>query len=44
MSHQVPPPLVDAVPPSLLASLRDLITEARQQVVRHVDLVQVQTY
>jgi DUF1016 N-terminal domain len=28
----------------LLASLRDLITQARQQVLRHVDVVQVQTY
>jgi predicted nuclease of restriction endonuclease-like (RecB) superfamily len=28
----------------LLAALRDLIAQARQQVLRHVDVVQVQTY
>jgi len=44
MRHQVPPAAGDVVPPSLLASLRDLISQARQQVLRHVDVVQVQTY
>jgi hypothetical protein len=28
----------------LLASLRDLITQVRRQVLRHVDMVKVQTY
>ncbi|MDR2154317.1 MAG: PDDEXK nuclease domain-containing protein [Burkholderiaceae bacterium] len=32
------------LPPSLLDSLRGLILRARQQVVRHVNAVQVQTY
>jgi DUF1016 N-terminal domain len=44
MSNPVPPASGDGAPSSLLASLRDLITQARQQVLRHVDVVQVQTY
>ena len=44
MSHQVPPDPGEAVPSGLLASLRSLITQSRQQVLRHVDVVQVQTY
>jgi DUF1016 N-terminal domain len=44
MSRPVTPVPRDTVPPSLLTSLRDLITQARQQVLRHVDVVQVQTY
>ena len=44
MSHQIPPASGGALPSSLLASLRDLITQARQQVLRQVDVVQVQTY
>ncbi len=42
MRGQVAP--APAVLSSLLDSLRDLITQARQQVLRHVDVVQVQTY
>ena len=35
----------DTLPPvPLLESLRSLIAQARQQVLRHVDVVQVQTY
>lgn len=34
----------DSALPPLLDALRDLIVQARQQVLRHVDLVQVQTY
>jgi DUF1016 N-terminal domain len=44
MSNPVPPASGDGAPSSLLASLRDLITQARTQVLRHVDVVQVQTY
>lgn len=44
MSNPVPPASGDGAPSSLLASLRDLITQARKQVLRHVDVVQVQTY
>ncbi len=34
----------DHAPPALLESLRSLIAQARQQVLRSVDVVQVQTY
>jgi predicted nuclease of restriction endonuclease-like (RecB) superfamily len=34
----------DTVPPPLLDALRSLIVHARQQVLHHVDVVQVQTY
>lgn len=34
----------DGAPPPLLDALRSLIAQARQQVLRHVDVVQVQTY
>jgi DUF1016 N-terminal domain len=44
MSNPVPPASGDGAPSSLLASLRDLITQACKQVLRHVDVVQVQTY
>ncbi len=37
-------PQGDTALPPLLDALRDLIVQARQQVLRHVDVVQVQTY
>jgi predicted nuclease of restriction endonuclease-like (RecB) superfamily len=37
-------PPSDPIPPSLLDALRSLIVQARQQVLRQVDVVQVQTY
>ncbi|WP_137936503.1 PDDEXK nuclease domain-containing protein [Chitinivorax sp. B] len=37
-------PAPDSAPAELLAALRSLIGEARQQVLRQVDVVQVQTY
>lgn len=42
-NHNTRSPDSTALPP-LLDALRDLIAQARQQVLRHVDLVQVQTY
>jgi hypothetical protein len=39
MSNPVPPASCDGAPSGLLAALRDLITQARQQVLRHVDVV-----
>jgi predicted nuclease of restriction endonuclease-like (RecB) superfamily len=44
MSQQAQSAEGDVVPSSLIGSLRELITQARQQVLRHVDVVQVQTY
>ena len=44
MTDRNPPTLGDPAPPTLLESLRGLIVQARQQVLRHVDVVQVQTY
>ena len=32
------------LPPTLIAALRDLITQARQQASRSVNTIQVQTY
>lgn len=43
MSQPSPPSTVDLALPNLLASLRSLIAQARQQVLRQVDIVQVQT-
>jgi hypothetical protein len=48
VSNKLKPPKKDsppqAMPPSLLDALRGLIVQARQQVLRSVDTVQVQTY
>ena len=44
MTDHNPPTLGDPAQPTLLESLRGLIVQARQQVLRHVDVVQVQTY
>ena len=44
MIMQTPPIPDDHAPPALLESLRSLIAQARQQVLRSVDVVQVQTY
>ena len=44
MTQASPPAANSNVPRELIAALRDLITQARQQVLRHVDVVQVQTY
>lgn len=44
MTDPKPKPPGDAALPPLLDALRDLIVQARQQVLRHVDVVQVQTY
>ncbi len=44
MSDHQPNPTHDAEPSSLLDALRVLIVQARQQVLRQVDVVQVQTY
>ena len=41
-SPQAPAP--QAAPPALLATLRGLITDARQQLLRQADVAQVQTY
>jgi len=38
------PKITGSAPPELLDALRDLITQARRQVLRSVDVVQVQTY
>ena len=37
-------PTFQAAPPALLATLRGLITQARQQLLRQADVAQVQTY
>lgn len=44
MTDSLSQPSSNAAPTLLLDALRDLIVQARQQVLRHVDLVQVQTY
>ena len=44
MTNTTPLPPGDAAPTPLLDALRRLIVQARQQVLRHVDVVQVQTY
>ncbi len=44
MTNTKPLPPSDVVPAPLLDALRSLIVQARQQVLRHVDVVQVQTY
>ena len=44
MTNTKPLPPSDVVPTPLLDALRSLIVQARQQVLRHVDVVQVQTY
>jgi DUF1016 N-terminal domain len=44
MTDMISLPPSDPIPPSLLDALRSLIVQARQQVLRQVDVVQVQTY
>ncbi len=44
MTDSKPTPPGDPALPPLLDALRNLIAQARQQVLRHVDAVQVQTY
>lgn len=44
MTETTPLPPGDPVPTPLLDALRGLIVQARQQVLSHVDVVQVQTY
>ncbi|MBP6676693.1 MAG: DUF1016 family protein [Vitreoscilla sp.] len=44
MTDPSPPPLASAASRPLLEALRGLITQARQKLLRQVDVVQVQTY
>ena len=44
MTDSIPSTYADPVAAPLLEALRVLIVQARQQVLRHVDDVQVQTY